>query len=135
MKTWSVTQATVTLSSGDAEYCADVKGGIILLGFRSLLQDLGVVNVKCHLHTDSSAAVGIANRVGIGKIRHLAVHLLWLQEKIRSGDICIHKVDGSSNVADVMTKHLAHDSLGRHLPNLRLEFMDGRAMVAPRALI
>ena len=42
LKTWSVTQATVALSSGEAEYNADVKGASILLGFNSLLSDLGL---------------------------------------------------------------------------------------------
>ena len=50
VKTWSATQATVALSSGEAEYSADVKGASILLGFRSLLADLGITPQSCVLH-------------------------------------------------------------------------------------
>ena len=31
--------------------------------------------------TDSCAALGIAERTGIGRVRHLDVGLLWIQEK------------------------------------------------------
>ena len=135
VKTWSSTQATVALSSGEAEYSADVKAASVLLGFRSLLADLGVVPASCHLHTDSSAALGVANRTGIGKIRHLAVHLLWLQEKVKNGDIQMYKVPGSCNPADVLTKHVTNDCMTKHLHALCMCFSSGRASVAPQALI
>ena len=135
VKTWSVTQATIALSSGEAEYSADVKGASILLGFNSLLRDLGVQGVRNHLHTDSSAAMGVAQRTGIGKIRHLAVHLLWLQGKVRDKSIAIHKVAGTANPADVLTKHVGQDGLLKHFSHLCLEQRSGRAESAPKALI
>ena len=135
VKTWSATQATIALSSGEAEDSADVKAASILLGFRSLLADLGVVPANCHLHTDSSAALGVANRTGIGKIRHLAVHLLWLQEKVKNGDIQMYKVPGTSNPSDVLTKHVTHDCMTKHLHALCMSFPAGRASSAPQALI
>ena len=135
VKTWSATQATVALSSGEAEYSADVKGASMLLGFRSLLADLGITPKSCVLHTDSSAAIGVASRVGLGKIRHLAVHLLWLQEKTKSGEIILRKVAGTLNPADVLTKHVPQDVLQRHLHALCLSFTTGRAAAAPHALI
>ena len=58
VKTWSVTQATIALSSAEAEYNAAVKAASAALGFQSLLADLGV-KVQLHCHTDSSAAIGI----------------------------------------------------------------------------
>ena len=135
VKSWSVTQATVALSSAEAEYSADVKAASAGLGFMGLLGDLGISGVSLHVHTDSSAAIGIANRTGVGKIRHIAVHLLWLQEKLKSGALQLHKVLGARNVADVLTKHVVSETLNRHLPALALTFQAGRASSAPMALI
>ena len=135
VKTWSATQATVALSSGEAEYAADVKAASILLGFKSLLADLGIEPARSELYTDSSAALGVANRTGLGKLRHLAVHLLWLQEKVRSSEIYMHKVPGSQNPADVLTKHVPQDTMHKHMHALCLSFASGRALSAPQALI
>ncbi len=72
IKTWATTQKTVTLSSGEAELAGLVKGVAEGLGIQALAQDR---TLKCNLtvHTDSSAAMGICRRSGIGRVRHLAV--------------------------------------------------------------
>ena len=85
IKHWSSTQATIALSSGEAEYASLVKGAGQLIGARSLMHDFGVFNVPLELHCDSAAAIGIASRSGLGKLRHLEVHLLWVQEHVRNG--------------------------------------------------
>jgi hypothetical protein len=56
--------------------------------------------------TDSSAALGIATRSGLGKLRLLETHTLWVQEKVRVGAIAVRKVRGDVNPADLFTKHL-----------------------------
>ena len=70
-----------------------------------MLADLGV-EVKIRLRTDASAAKGIASRRGLGKIRHLEVHQLWLQEKVNNREIEVMKVKGEGNLADALTKPL-----------------------------
>ncbi len=55
IKHWSSTQATVALSSGEAEYYGMVKGASVALGLRSMLKDLGV-DVRIRLRTDAAAA-------------------------------------------------------------------------------
>ena len=94
VKSWANTQATVALSSGEAEYASAVKGCAQARGFRTLLQDLGAVGLSITCLCDSNAAIGVANRTGVGKIRHLAVDLLRVQERVRSKEIAIQKVDG-----------------------------------------
>ena len=131
VKSWANTQATVALSSGEAEYASAVKGCAQALGFRTLLQDLGVVGLNITCMCDSSAAIGVANRTGVGKIRHLAVHLLWLQEKVRSKEIAIQKVDGVKNPADLLTKHIDQHALLRYMHELGLRAEQGRAAAAP----
>ena len=72
----------ISLSSGEAEYGAIVKGACQGLGIQSMAADWGVhVNVK--VCSDSSAAIGISNRLGLGATRHLSVRHLWVQHKVK----------------------------------------------------
>ena len=73
IKHWSSTQSSVALSSGEAEFNGVVRGAGQGLGYKALLQDLGV-DVPLRLWTDSSAAIGICSRQGLGKLRHLDTH-------------------------------------------------------------
>ena len=41
IKTWSTTQSSVSLSSGEAEFNGVVRGAGMGLGFQSLMRDLG----------------------------------------------------------------------------------------------
>ena len=82
IKSWCSTQAIVALSSGEAEYSGIVKGASIGIGLRSMLRDFGV-EVSIRVNTDASAAKGIANRKGLGKVRHIAVNQLWIQDSLK----------------------------------------------------
>ena len=96
LKSWSLTQKVIALSSGEAEYYGLAKSGSQGVGIRALLGDLGVVCTVV-LNTDASAAIGIASRRGLGKVRHIEVSQLWLQHRVASGDLRVQKVDGVSN--------------------------------------
>ena len=69
-ETWSTTQSVIAVSSGEAEYYAALKGANMALGFRSMAADLGE-EIKVVLRSDSSAALGIGGRQGLGKLRRL----------------------------------------------------------------
>ena len=80
------------------------------------------------VHTDSSAAIGIASRSGLGgKARHIQVQYLWIQEKVKSGKLEMRKVDTKKNVADLLTKSLGTELFETHVQNMGFIFMDGRA--------
>jgi hypothetical protein len=82
--------------------------------------------------TDSSAALGIASRSGLGKLRHLETHTLWLQEKVRTGAIMVKKVRGEVNPADIFTKHLpSREQVHQLLDLFGCEYRQGRAESAP----
>ena len=72
LRSWSKTQGTIALSSGESETLAAIRGGTEALGMLSLLHDLGV-DITSTLRLDASAALGILQRKGVGKIRHLDV--------------------------------------------------------------
>ena len=101
VKHWSVTQKTITLSSAEAELAGIVKGTCEGLGLRSIAADLGCT-VALEVHADSAAAIGICRRSGIGKVRHLAVGQLWVQERVKTGDVRLFKVRGAVNPADAL---------------------------------
>ena len=107
-----------------------VKGAAEGLGVQSLAWDMGL-HIDLAIHADSSAAIGICRRSGIGRVRHLAVGQLWVQERIRQGTFTLHKVRGECNPADMCTKHLGR-TVADHLLRLAgLDFEAGRASTAP----
>ena len=131
IRTWSSTQASVTLSSGEAEYYGLVKAAGAGLGHQSLMDDLGL-HLPVRVWTDSSAALGIASRSGLGKLRHLETHTLWVQEKVRTGAITLKKVWGEVNPADLFTKHLpSREKVHQLLGLFGCEYREGRAESAP----
>lgn len=68
----------------------------------------------CHLadgwgiNVDSWVALVVA-RKGNGKLRHVIVGNLWLQEAEANGDLFFRMVHGLENTADLFTKTLAAD--------------------------
>ena len=130
LKTWSSTQATVALSSAEAELYALTKGAAQALGFITLLADLGM-EVTATVHTDASAAIGIARRAGLGKLRHLNVRYLWLQHELSGTELTLHKVHGLANPADLVTKHLSQHVIKKHMDILDIWVEGGRAASAP----
>ena len=130
MKTWSSTQATVALSSAEAELYALTKGASQGLGMMTLLADFGFT-VSVTVHTDASAAIGIVRRAGIGKLRHLNVRYLWVQGQVKSERLGLKKVAGADNPADIATKHLNADIMRKHLESLGVRVGGGRARSAP----
>ena len=130
IKTWSTTQATVALSSGEAELFSLVKGACISLGLISLANDSGI-DLGATLHTDASAAVGMVGRQGLGKLRHLNVQYLWIQDRIKSEELKVLKVPGTDNPADLFTKHLSRELMKNIFFKLGFVSSASRAVSAP----
>ena len=105
---WSRTQSCIALSSGEAELNAALKGGTELLGVRTLLAELGL-DARLEIYGDSSACHGTLHRDGCGKIKHLELKQLWLQSKIKAGDVTFIKVPRDLNPADSLTKNWSTD--------------------------
>ncbi len=130
LRTWSSTQLTIALSSGEAEYNAIVKGASVGLGMKAMAGELGV-NLKLTIKTDLSAAKGITSRRGLGKTRHIAVHLLWVQERLAKGDFALVKIPGKTNPADMLTKFLTGDMLDGFIQKWEQEAHEGRSALTP----
>ena len=130
IKPWSKTQATIALSSGEAELGAVVKGATEALGMQAFLKDLGH-DVKLHITSDATAAIGMVKREGLGRVRHLATADLWVQQRVRSGDIAVSKVPGADNPSDICTKGVDKGTIEKHLVNLMMVPAAGRHPLAP----
>ena len=132
IKSWSSTQPGVTLSSGEAELCGVIRGSGMGLGFQSLMADLGH-SLPLRVWTDSSAAIGICTRQGLGKMRHIDTHMLWIQQAVRSGRVDLRKVLGEENPADLFTKHLSsRERVQKLVALLGCRYTGGRAESAPQ---
>ena len=131
LKCWSATQAGVAMSLGEAEFYGAVRGASAGLGMKALYSDIGY-KLPLRLWTDSSAAIGIASRQGLGKLRHLECTSLWLQQRLRHKDLEIRKIAGEANPADLYTKHIESKAKIEQLINLfGAEFREGRPESAP----
>ena len=130
LKHWSTTQSTIALSSGEAELSGICKGASTALGLQALALDLGI-KLRIEILTDATAAIGICRRRGLGKIRHLHVSDLWIQDRLKTGDFKLSKVAGADNPADMLTKHVTKDIMRRHMEAMNLHPEGGRASSAP----
>ena len=100
------------------------------LGLLAVAKDLGC-SWDLVVETDATTAIGICRRRGLGKIRHLAVADLWVQDRVRSGDVVLRKVPGSENASDCLTKFVDRPLLLKHIARMGLYKEEGRAALAP----
>jgi hypothetical protein len=114
-------QTGITLSSGESEYGALVKGASTGLGIQSLLADLGL-DVQVEVLSDSSAARGHVARRGLGKMRHIQTRYLWVQERVGEGHLKIACVLGTKNPADICTKSVPATAMFEHMRQLGFEY-------------
>ena len=68
-----------------------------------------------------------------GRFRHIKVQYLWIQSKIKDGDLKLQKVLATNNVADAMTKAVDRWALDKNMAAVNFILMPGRADKASRA--
>ena len=114
----SRTQATVALSSGEAELYAIGSGVADGLFVRSLVEESKLFQkTNLFVFTDSNVGKSIVSRFGASrKTKHVELRFLYVQELVASGMIRVRKVLGTLNPADILTKHVPKETLFRHLP-------------------
>ena len=97
----------------------------------ALLQDLGY-SARVEVWGDASAALGIINRRGLGKTRHIETGLLWIQQTVADQRLKYHKVLGKENPADLYTKFLDAATNNMHTRKLGYTMVGGRSAEAPQ---
>ena len=87
----------------EAEFYGVVRAAGIAMGHKSLMSDIGIT-IPARVWTDSSAAMGICGRQGLGKLRHIECHTLWVQQRLRQKYFELRRIRGVINPADLFTK-------------------------------
>ena len=100
---WARTQPIVTQSSCETELLAMNTGAAEGRLVQSILKEMGMP-VSLQLLTDSSSAKAVTLRRGPGRMMHIAIRQLWLQEEVRQQRLSIEKVSTVENGADLFTK-------------------------------
>lgn len=106
LETQVANQAVIALSSGEAEFYAMGRAAASAIMMKQVLFQCRFPNMEAVVQSDSSAARGIASRIGSGKLRHLQIRDLWIQEKTRNGEIKLEKQKSEDNTSDLGTKYL-----------------------------
>ena len=104
---FSRNQKSVSLSSGEAEYYAGASAASDSIPAEEAVKFLTRKSREVHLYMDSSAARGITTRQGVGRVKHLQIRTLFLQDLHKQGTISVHPVGTKENTADIGTKPLS----------------------------
>ena len=95
--TASKIQTTPALSSAEAEIIAASEAGKEAVYLKNIIDEIqekpAMINIKC----DASAAVSFANRVGLGRVRHIELRNVWMQEKVQQKIMTFQKVPTAEN--------------------------------------
>ena len=82
--------------------------------------------------SDAAAAIGIARRRGLGRIRHLDVEDLWVQDCLRQGLVELVRIAGAENPADALANHVDRAVLEHMMSNINVVPMERRSPEAPQ---
>ena len=134
VKSCSSTQSVIALSTGEAELYAINKSAANGLGAWSLLSDMGLT-LDIRVYTDATTGKSIASRRGLGKVRHISVNELWIQELVQNKSITIVKIKNKFNPSDMLTKHLTRSEVEMIMEHIQHYFEQGRAAAAPKLAI
>ncbi len=98
--------AVIALSSAGAEVYAPVSTCCDAICMVRCLECVFEQNVSIQLLIGNSAARQILMRSGVGRVRHLSVKILWLQQQMEKKMSSVAAVATAVNVADLGTKRL-----------------------------
>ena len=111
--TFSTTQQTLAHSAAEAELNAIISGSCESLGVKLLLEEIGR-EVTVEIRSDSTSGISIASRLGQGRLKHLELRQLAVQEWVKRKLLKLSKVDTAHNHADILTKNLPPQSHEYH---------------------
>ena len=78
-----------------------------------MIRDL-VYEKRPVLAIDAKATEHIFHRQGIGKLKHIDVAYLWIQDEVRSRRLQVRRVRSEDNIADLGTKPLSKAVIAKH---------------------
>ena len=76
---------------------------------------------RCATSCWRSAAKGIVMRNGAGRVKHLDIKSLWVQEREAQGDLSVRKIPRLENWADLLTHHWTEQEGLKHLEGMGVQ--------------
>ena len=129
---WVASDQVRASSSGEAELYGIVDGSARGIFTMHMYEEMGrTINID--VETDSTAAIGMCSRTGVGKTRHIHVRWLWIQDAIRENVVRLRKANGTENEADTGTKDVdgpTHQRLLQKLPLKPTQFRRDLGLIA-----
>ena len=113
-------QASVALSSSEAEVMAASEGIKEALLLQEVLMFVGLGHYEIEVKVDSSAAHAFFRRRGVGRMKHIDSRILWLQDLIAAGGARLKKIPRTQNLADMLTHTPSAKELEMFLPLMSL---------------
>ena len=129
LQSWSRVQATVALSSCEAELGSLVTAATEAIGIQSLTFKAGFGKLPTIIATDSKAAYDSMKKLGPGKLKHVQLRWWYLQDAVRYGIIQLRRVPGEDNRSDVLTKAVGRKTLLRHMANANAKKAEKQVMI------
>ena len=114
-------QDTIALSSAEAELKSSCKGLSEALGLTAHVGFLTNRDCKLEHLTDASACLGILQRSGCGRVKHLTVRQLWCQEVFKRPNASTRKIPRSENPSDLLCSVQTQASVSRNLSRMRFQ--------------
>ena len=119
-------QASVALSSCEAEVTAALEGIKEALLLQEVLMFAGLGHYVIEVKVDSSAAHAIFHGRGVGHMKHTDLMIFWLQDLIAAGGVKLNKVPRTQNLADMLTHTPSAKELEVFLPLMGLRCCNDR---------
>ena len=96
--------ATQALSSAEGEIMSASELLKEALGVQFILEFIGFGTLAIHLLTDASAAKAFMHRRGAGRMKHIDIRYMWLQDACDKGAYQPKKLPRAENPSDMLTK-------------------------------
>ena len=108
-------QATVALSSCEAEYMVASEATKEAIWIRNLLQEFKLPifnNLTIPIAIDNNSAMKLSKNPEFhARTKHIAMRHHFIREKVVTGEVKVHRVDTKNNLADILTKGLPRPRL------------------------
>jgi len=105
-------QKIVALSTTEAEYVAVTEASKELIWLQGLLTELGFIQEKSVLHSDSQSAIHLAkNSAFHSRTKHIDIRYHFIRSLLEDEVLTLKKIIGSKNPADMLTKVVTIDKL------------------------
>ncbi len=113
-------QATVTLSSTEAEYIALTECAQEMRMMNMLLQELFRKPQRGTIYEDNTGAIFLVRNQQVGsRTKHIDIRYHYLRDLNESGEMEVKFVRTDDNISDLMTKNLSEKLYDKHVSSIR----------------